>query len=306
MNGGREDGASESEHGGYDHEFVDRVPAKYICSICTKVLRDACLTECCGKHFCNSCLTKWLYQNRICPHCRANGVQSVLNEEKIREIKELRIRCTHRGKGCDWVGQLGSLEDHLQSNEGCGYVTVTCSLSAYKCPSGCMEKVLFLVCRYSTKCGEKVERRHLAAHEEECGYREYTCEYCGHADTYDAIAGSGQFSVYSRVGISETNHYQECDRFPLECVNKCGEVDIQRGNMTCHQEMCPLEPLDCPFEYAGCPIPRKDMDNHCLESVQDHLLLMAKSQQELLRKNEELVRKNDELTQRVQQLSKKR
>ena len=170
-----------------------------------------------------------------------------------------------------------------------------------------MEKVLFLVCRYSTKCGEKVEQRHLAAHEEECGYREYTCEYCGYNDSYDAIAGSGQFSIlYSRVGIRETNHYQECDRFPLECVNECGEVDIQRGNMTCHRETCPLEPLDCPFEYAGCPILRKDMDRHCLESVQDHLLLMAKSQQELLCKNEELVHKNDELTQRVQQLSKKR
>ena len=314
MNGGREDEASDAGYGGYDHEFVDKVPAKYICSICTKVLREARLAECCGQHFCDSCLATWLYQNEeramervTCPHCYAKGVQSVLNEEKIREIKELHIYCIHRSEGCDWVGQLGSLEDHLQSDRGCGYVTVTCSLRAYKRPSGCMEKVLFLVCRYSTKCGEKVERRHLAAHEEECRYREYTCEYCGHADTYDAIAGSGQFSVYSRVGISETNHYQECDRFPLECVNECGEMDIRRGNMTRHQETCPLEPLDCPFEYAGCddPIPRKDMDNHCLESVQDHLLLVAESQQELLRMNEELVRKNEELVRKNEKLVRK-
>ena len=52
------------------------------------------------------------------------------------------------------------------------------------------------------------------------------------------------------------------------------------------------------------------MDNHCQESVQDHLLLVAESQQELLRMNEELVRKNeklvrkyDELTQQFQELS---
>ena len=296
--------------GGYDYEFVDKVPAKYICSICTKVLREARLAECCGQHFCDSCLTTWLNLNgkrRTCPHCRAAGFQSVLNKEKIREIKELLIYCTHRGKGCDWVGQLGSLEDHLQSDRGCGYVTVTCSLSAYK---RLEKKGGFLVSfflRHITKCGEKVERRHLAAHEEKCRFREYTCEYCGHVDTYDAIAGTGQFSTDSRREMSEGNHYQKCNRFPLECVNKCGEVDIQRGNMTRHRKKCPLEPLDCPFKYAGCddPIPRKDMDHHCQESVQDHLLLMAKSQQELVRKNEELVRKNDKLTQRVQELSKK-
>ena len=155
--------------GGYDYEFVDEVPAKYICSICTKVLREARLAECCGQHFCDSCLAKWLKrraENRTCPHCRAVDFQSVLNKEKIREIKEFKIYCIHRGKGCDWVGQLGTLEDHLQSDSGCGFVGVTCSLSAYT-----------FACTYGfewsrTECGEKVERRHLAAHKEKCRYRE--------------------------------------------------------------------------------------------------------------------------------------
>ena len=408
--------------------------------------------------------------------------QSVLNKDKIREIKELRIRCTHRDKGCDWVGQLGSLEDHLQSNEGCGYVTVTCSLS-----------VVYLGRRQSMKCGKKVERRHLAAHEEKCRYREYRCEYCGHADTYDAIAGTGKLSRYSRVRKAEGNHYKQCDHFPLECVNKCGKMDIKRmdmpahrkecplevlkcpfgnccnnnilrrdmeshkdecnfrpytcqycghdgtfisvtgkgkisrlnkpshyeqcgdfplecvnkcgeknvkrkemnahrakcplepldcplglhptapkilrkdmdkhkneecefrpftcqycnhvgtyksitgsplrgnchydtcqdyplkcprqcgaenikrRNMALHREKCPLEPLDCPFKYAGCddPIPRKDMEHHCQESMQNHLLLMAKSQQELVHKNEELARKHADVTRKYEEVAQK-
>ena len=60
-------------------------------------------------------------------------------------------------------------------------------------------------------------------------------------------------------------------------------------------------------QYAGCadPIPRKDMDRHCQESVQDHLLLMAKSQQELVHKNEELARKNDDLTRKYREVSRK-
>ena len=60
--------------------------------------------------------------------------------------------------------------------------------------------------------------------------------------------------------------------------------------MSRHQETCPLEPLDCPFKQAGCadPIPRKDMDRHCQENIQNHLLLLAKSHEQLARKNEEL------------------
>ena len=258
MNGGREDGASESGYGGYDHEFVDRVPVKYICSICTKVLRDACLTGCCGQHFCNFCLTKWLYQNEeramergTCPHCRAVDFQSVLNKEKIREIKELHIRCTHRGKGCDWIGQLGSLDKHLLSDRGCGYVTATCSLGVHQVYFGLLR---------SMKCGKKGERRHLAAHEEKCKYREYRCQYCGHADTYDAIAGTGQLS---REVMVNGNHYQKCGNFPLECVNKCGAVGIKRTNMKAHRKVCPLEQLKCPFDsLCAAAILRRDLESH--------------------------------------------
>ena len=69
--------------------------------------------------------------------------------------------------------------------------------------------------------------------------------------------------------------------------------------MSRHQEKCPLEPLDCPFKYAGCarPVLRKDMDRHCQESMQTHLLLLAKS-------HEQLARKNEELSQMVEGLAK--
>jgi hypothetical protein len=42
---------------------VDEVPPKYICSICMKVLRKARLAECCGQHYCDSCLAQWFRSN---------------------------------------------------------------------------------------------------------------------------------------------------------------------------------------------------------------------------------------------------
>ena len=58
-----------------------------------------------------------------CPYCRTKKFRSMRNLEKIREIKEFRVRCSHHQKGCEWVGKLG---DHLQSDEGCIHAEVKC------------------------------------------------------------------------------------------------------------------------------------------------------------------------------------
>ena len=70
---------------------MDTVPPKYHCGICTNVLKDARLTACCGQHF---CLTQWLNGqgggNKACPHGRKKDFISILNLEKIREIKVMQ------------------------------------------------------------------------------------------------------------------------------------------------------------------------------------------------------------------------
>ena len=274
------------------------IAPKYHCGICHNVLRDARLTECCGQNFCDSCLTEWLKKQgggKSCPHCRQMSFKSFINKEKIREINEFRIRCTHRKKGCDWVGKLEDIEQHLDGNDGCGYVVVKCTNDR------CRDYHVYLC--YPATCGEAIERRYLSDHQKnKCKYRQYTCEYCGHVDTYDAIAGTGMDWGLS-VSFDEChNHYDRCDQFPLKCPNKCGEKEIKRKDVDSHRKTCPLEPLDCPFKTVGCKdeISRKDMEHHTQKSVQSHLLLVVQSHQELARKNDELTEKmekfNNELS----------
>ena len=123
----------------------------------------------------------------------------------------------------------------------------------------------------------------------ECLYRDYTCQYCGSVDTYDAIAGTASIMkrqpfgrIYGPKYIA-SNHYATCDHFPLECPNKCGERKIKRKDMEFHLEVCPLQPLDCPYKDAGCThiTPRKDMESHIENSTQEHLLIVFQSLQEL-------------------------
>ena len=289
--------------GGYEYEFVEAIADKYNCGICMKVLRDAQLTVCCGHHYCETCLEQWLTSKthegkKTCPHCRKENFQSFPNKEKIREINEFKIRCSHRGKGCEWVGELGALKEHLESDKGCGYVVVRCTSGAYK-------RISIWALQQMT-CGVAMERCNLANHQnKECVYRQCRCQYCGYTDTYDAIAGSGKIrNSCSNIG-SPNNHLSECTDYPLDCPNECGEKNIKRKNMKRHQESCPLEPLDCPFKHVGCTAAKmvhKDKDSHCQENMQEHLLLVVQSHQQLAHKNKEL---EQELACTKQELSHK-
>ena len=221
--------------------------------------------------------------------------KSFINKEKIREINEFPIRCTHREKGCDWVGKLEEIKQHLEGNRGCGYAVV-------KCTNINPDLGLDIYGRHIT-CGMEIERKYLADHQKnECKYRQYECKYCGHVATYDAIAGTGRNRVFSLSPGRFKNHYDRCGQFPLECPNKCGEKEIKRKDMEGHRKTCPLEPLDCPFKSVGCKdeISRKDMEHHTQKSVQSHLLLVVRSHQELAWKNDNLVRKNEELTKKME------
>ena len=153
-----------------------------------------------------------------------------------------------------------------------------------------------------------MERRHVTDHQEnECQFRQFPCKYCGYTDTYDAIAGTGCIrNKDSKVG-KKVNHYDECGHCPVECPNKCPKTAMKRKDMKKHRQTCPLEPLDCQFITVGCTskILRQEMDHHCQENIQAHLLMLLKSNNELVQKNKELVQQNQQLTDRIKNLEGK-
>ena len=258
----------QPEYGGYDYDYVDKVPERILCTICTKVLRDPHLTGCCGQHFCESCLTQWLKKRTVksCPHCREENFVHLHNKALKRDIQELKIYCSNRKKGCSWLGETSDLHAHLNSDSGCGYVDV-------KCPNECSFQPNGLATR--------VQRKDLKDHlQHKCYLRRYKCEYCNHEDTYYAIT-TGDDSKY-RCGVESVNnalpsfndsHYSNCPNYPLECPNKCGNhALIKRKYMQAHRQQCPLEAVPCPnkcqtiqnkiFGRAPHQLMRKDLQDH--------------------------------------------
>ena len=240
----------QAEYGGYDFTFTKPVPEKFYCSICTKVLRDPHFTECCGQYFCESCLKHWFKkQKNTCPHCCHENFIHILNKPLKREVDEFEIRCTKQGVGCQWVGELSSLQAHLESDKGCGYVEVQCS----------------------NKCGLKMKRKDLIAHLGwQCPLRKIKCKYCHYEDTHQTIT---------------SQHYKKCPCYPLPCPNNCGTTDIQRADMANHCSKCELEPVECLFHEAGstAQVVCREFDAHMSGSQQDHLLALLGAFQETKR-----------------------
>ena len=149
----------------------------------------------------------------------------------IRDVNELKVWCTNHKEGCEWMGELGDVKSHLDSDKGCGYVEVTCT---------------------NEGCEESVSRRDLQTHMQEmCHYRPYECEHCGHKDTYKAVTDY---------------HYSECPKYPLACPNMCGVTGITRKAMPDHHSSCPLAPLDCPLQGCEERVSRKDLQTHLQEN----------------------------------------
>ena len=253
--------ASGVQYGGYEHDFVCEVTDRFICKICTRVLREPQLAVCCGQRFCESCLNK----KSSCPnhdcHAEGEGFNHVIDKGLRSEINQLKIKCNNSSKGCDWTGELGQLTGHQESEtEGCGFAVVVC-------PNKCLSVLL---------------RKDLDKHvKSECHLRQYQCEHCGHKDTYKNI--TGECGIPQHV-VHKEYHYEVCPEFPLACPNiKCGTNNVKRKDMDGHRSECPQEPVECPFAEAGCKseLRRHQLDSHVASNQQRHLLLVMGAYKEM-------------------------
>ena len=105
--------AASGKTGGYNCEFIDVVPADFLCESCGLVAREPSLTVCCGKHYCQTCISHLLRDSKPCPGCGAVPFNAILDKNYQRKVLALRVHCTLKDCGCQWTGQLEQLDTHL-------------------------------------------------------------------------------------------------------------------------------------------------------------------------------------------------
>ena len=225
---------------GYQCEFIDSA-ADYECPLCLHVTREPSLTSCCGQHFCQTCINRILTDQKPCSLCKASGFTVLLDKKQKRRVLSLKVVCSEKAAGCDWVGSLGDLDSHVSmANGDCQFVSVNCS----------------------NNCGETVQRKLLATHlANDCLKRPYSCKYCQLKSTYEEI---------------RDKHTPVCTKYPVPCPNKCQTDSLEKGQLQQHIRECLLQEIDCELKELGCDVkvPRKDISKH-MENIQSHFRLMT-------------------------------
>ena len=163
------------------------------------------------------------------------------NKQIDREVKQLKVCCANKKKGCKWIGELNDIAGHYENSDGCQFEAVNCP----------------------NDCGKKLQRKNLTTHAETtCPHRKISCQHCQEAGVFQFIKG---------------DHKNECQKYPVRCPNKCGVGNILRGNLEAHRKdsakECPLEMINCEYYSLGCEvtIPRKRKAEHEEEDANKHL-----------------------------------
>ena len=249
---------------GFNCEFVLTPPEHFLqfeCPVCLQIIRDPYQFTCCGYSFCHTCAEHIKVKHKPCPTCNAEKISEFPDKRLKRFLYALHVRCSYKGDGCEWIGELGQLEVHLNKDpllehqlSGCQFTPICC-----------------------TYCKEKVQRQHIQVHKtKHCTKRPFNCEYC--------------LNYNSHLDNVVHDHWPVCGSYPYPCPNECG-LFPQRQNVDSHvSNECPLETISCEFQHVGCEVKllRKDMPQHTKENLLAHVSLVAASNANVSSENKAL------------------
>ena len=197
--------------------------------------------------------------NGRCPFCQKKPFTGFIDKRFERQLNELKVYCIYKPKGCDWIGNFGKIEQHLnigKENGECQFVVVECPVSV--------------------ECKEYFLRKNLENHvNNTCKYRQAQCMYCGFVSTYQNIT---------------TLHPKKCTKYPLLCPNRCSDQTHPRNQLSTHLASCPEQEIDCTFSEMGCKqkMERQILQEHLDTNVLQHQLIMCQAFKEIKKDKQEV------------------
>ena len=237
----------QPHRGGYDCEFVKPPSVDFPqtdCPVCLLVLREPHQASCSGSSYCEACVKRVQHDENCCPTCNEADFTILPDERLKRSLYALIVHCSQRREGCEWKGELGDLDGHLNLTPPPEKLLVGCQFAKVDC----------------TYCIQPFQRRYVEAHQsDDCIKRPFSCQHC---KKYDA--------TFEEV---TQNHSLVCPFFPLSCPNNC-ELQLQRQEVEHHVSRdCSLTLVQCDFHVVGChtQLARRDMAAHVSENITKHM-----------------------------------
>jgi TNF receptor-associated factor 4 len=147
--------------------------------------------------------------------CNEQNFTTFLHKKLIREVNALVIRCPQKELGCEWEGELGQLQRHLNpgagatSAQGCEFLTVEC---AYR-------------------CGAQLHRRLIQEHEmEACPKRPIEMQVASLIKKFEAVVIENRM-LKQELNETKKMHQQGLDEVKQELGDLKREHDQQREEL---------------------------------------------------------------------------
>ena len=225
----------------------EREGAIYKCTRCDGIMKDASLSN---------------IGEQLCGCCKREDEQIHPNANVHNTILSLKCSCPLFKRGCEWLGRLEIVENHLTT---CGHVYESCQL----------------LCDVVTTRDEM--GRHLR---EECSQREEVCLHC-----------SGVHKVCEMV-----EHVKVCVKVEVLCELGCGTRVRRESILFHLSSECSEESVVCPYEKYRCEVvrfKRRELKQHLEENRLLHtelkLTALEEKFEDSLKKNELLEKKFESL-----------
>ena len=123
--------------GGFDCNFVEEAIEDCVqpecCTVCLLILRQPHQVSCCGCRYCKNCIQRIQTERMPCPTCKERHFHTFHDKGFQRSLYDVQVHCSQKLEGCEWKGELGQLDNHLNLSpqagkqlEGCEYVKIEC------------------------------------------------------------------------------------------------------------------------------------------------------------------------------------
>lgn len=216
---------------------VSKVPSKYFCPFCQKIMIEPIQTVR-GEVACRKCYVKKQEEgNGVCPiDGEPISSDEFFQDRSItREISKIVCACSNVKYGCQWKGALSDINAH---EEKCEFVAIICD-----------------------DCRERVGKLQLEQHQQNsCKARQVQCLYC-----------------FQHCRASEVKlHDFLCENKPYECPLGCSD-EIKIGDLLEHSKTCSglVSGQFCPFHKLGCGYESNQPENlkkHLEEAIMIHTM----------------------------------
>ena len=149
---------------GYQVNFVNQPPKEIEteCPVCFCVFLQPKLATDCGHSFCASCIDPIESDGKPCPLC-SQHMKLVDDKRLERTLNGLTVYCPHKEKGCEWTGELGEVNKHLNRQPTTDSILKGCQFQEIRCE----------ICQ-SHQCERHLMEDHISS---KCPKRDIECEY---------------------------------------------------------------------------------------------------------------------------------